>query len=62
MKDTMKELFLDIQGLEESSPEVKADVLRYRQGLEPLSCNFLYQYFLQLMGMLYHHLSEQGSE
>jgi hypothetical protein len=46
VKATMRELFLEIQGLEESSPEVKADMRRYRQGLEPLTCSFLYQYFL----------------
>jgi hypothetical protein len=42
----MRELFLDIRGLEDWSPEVKADMLHYRQGLGPLTCNFLYQYFL----------------
>jgi hypothetical protein len=30
VKVAMKELFLEIQGLEDSSPEVKADMLRYR--------------------------------
>jgi hypothetical protein len=46
VKKVMSEVFLDIQGLEDWSIEVKADMLHYRQGLVPLSCNFLYQYFL----------------
>jgi len=56
------EILKAIHFLDELSEEIMDQLKPYRLGLQSFTPDYLYQYFLLLMGMLYHHLSLDGSE
>jgi hypothetical protein len=62
VKKNLQEILLDIDFLKDQPLEVYSELKSHRMGLQYLSIDYLYQSFLYLMGMLYHHLSELGSE
>ncbi len=60
--EQLKDVYNSINELSSLPNEIIQDIKPHRFGLESISCDYLNQYFLFIMGMLHHHLSKDGSE